>query len=67
MTYLTFLFLRLGHKGALVFGTIGDKGGGHARPFSFYEGIPWSDFSSKSMKYLELLSWSFLLEELIRL
>jgi purine-nucleoside phosphorylase len=27
-----------GHKGALVFGTIGDKGGGHARPFSFYEG-----------------------------
>jgi purine-nucleoside phosphorylase len=37
MTYLTFLFLRWGHKGAWYLVLL-IKGGGHARPFSFYEG-----------------------------
>jgi purine-nucleoside phosphorylase len=42
-----------GHKGALVFGTIGKKGG-HARPFSFYEGYSMKEvtFPVRVMKYL---------------
>jgi purine-nucleoside phosphorylase len=42
-----------GHKGALVFGTMVIKGGGHARPFSFYEGYSMKvTFSVRVMKYL---------------
>jgi purine-nucleoside phosphorylase len=40
MTYLTPVSTVQGHKGALVFGTIVIKGGGHARPFSFLRRIP---------------------------
>jgi purine-nucleoside phosphorylase len=53
MTYLTFLFLRCRVIKALWYLVLVIKGGGHARPFSFYEGYSMkSDFPVRVMKYL---------------